>query len=301
MIYNSIYHTYQGLIFALLAPAVAILILRKWIPIVKLSPVMLLFWAGVIHSMVTGYDAYLAGSIHGLIAMSVSGSLTAVLLISRLGVLFTIIKTAPPDTSDDVKDDQKKDETPTQDKPQKGTCVLTLVDSNSPVPAPYTKSGSNGSKLGALLYLSNLYDWDMYIYIGQRTSKSAFGRANVTGRVLYWNERIWRDRSAKSYAEGHVRCDKTCKAIGGGPPNSETDLEYSSAVIINDKDNVTIDVEAQCCVDLSGNGGSIKITVGATSVEITEPPSVNLIKTKKTGRYIWECVKEEASTGVVNP
>lgn len=183
------------------------------------------------------------------------------------------------------------------------TCVPKLVNEGGGI-VPFTRSGSTGG-VGWIFFVANSYSWTISLNI-TATDSSATGTASATGRFSPWYSLTFTNRNASSSVTGNVKCERIqddCVADASGGQDQDTDVDYTSAVIINGSESdskASLDVEVAAAV--AGQVAISSITVGGQvggqNAQVTVGVTINLPTTandsKKVSRsYAYRCSEVE--------
>jgi phage tail sheath gpL-like len=165
---------------------------------------------------------------------------------------------------------------------------------------PFTRSGSSGD-FGWLFLVANNYSWTITLDI-TATDSNVTGTASAKGRFSPWYSFSFTDREASSKATGNVRCERIkgeCQADASGGQDQDTDVDYTSAVIVNGSESgskASLDVEVAAAI--AGQVAISSITVGVEASGVKVGATINLPTSandsKKLSRsYAYRCSEIE--------
>lgn len=173
-------------------------------------------------------------------------------------------------------------------------CTVQLVN-QAGGSVPWSRSGRSGN-FGWYFWVANYYEWTLSLN-ATATQSSATGTASATGRFSAWHSVTFTSRNASSSATGNVWCDPAndCAADAQGGQDQDTDVDYSSAVLIKGSSSGrSAALEVELAAAVAGQVAIAQVTVGVQGQNVQVGTAISVPNTatdsKKIARtYSYRC------------
>lgn len=179
-------------------------------------------------------------------------------------------------------------------------CAVQLVNQGGGS-VPWSRSGKSGY-IGWLFGVANYCQWTLTLDVSVAPS-SVTGYAAATGSFVAWHSLTFTHRTAASSATGNAWCDPAsgCAADAQGGQDQDTDVDYSSAVLIKGSSNgQSAALEVELAAAVAGQVAISQITVGIQGQNVKVGTAISVPATANDSKliartYSYRCSKAPTS------